>query len=174
MSRPILAASFLAVALLASAGGATAETRGLVLGVGAGVASIDLSLLDERKIGMSSNLELAWAVKENLLLGFRGDLWRAEVEGVTTLVHIEGFSTTWFPRGPSWFIFGSAGSGNLRLSEEGDTASDSGFGAVGGVGYEIPIGASLRLAPRVDAAYVDVDGADVNVVELSLGLIWDL
>jgi hypothetical protein len=126
----------------------------------------------DREGGASGYFKLGGTLRPNILLGVEGNAWRKS-EGTLTLT-MGNFSGAayWYPMVTSGlFIKGGVGYSTLRLDDDtvGD-ASDSGFGLLAGLGYDVRVGRSLSITPVANWFRGGFDGGSANVLQFGLGV----
>jgi hypothetical protein len=67
------------------------------------------------------------------------------------------------------FIKAGAGYSALSADDGVDSGTDSGFGVLGGVGYDIRVGRNLSLTPVANWFRGGFDGGSANVLQIGLG-----
>lgn len=152
------------------------QTReGFFIGFGLGWGSLGCSECSgERESGFSGYFKLGGTVDEQLLLGFETNGWVKEEDGVT-LSQGNGSAVAYlYPQPESgFFIKGGLGLSTLDLSVSGfGSDSETGFGLVGGVGYDARVGADFSLSPYANIVYGSFDGGSTNVFQAGVGLTW--
>ncbi|HEU4681877.1 MAG TPA: outer membrane beta-barrel protein [Gemmatimonadales bacterium] len=170
--------SALLTALLATTAFAQqAQTKeGFWIGGGMGYGSLGMSCDGcgdvDRQGGASGYFKLGGTLRPNVLLGVEGNAWRKS-EGTST-VTMGNFSGAayWYPMATSGlFLKGGVGYSTLRLDDDviGD-ASDSGFGLLAGLGYDVRVSRNLSITPVANWFRGGFDGASANVLQLGLGV----
>lgn len=150
--------------------------EGFWIGGGMGYGSMGMSCEGcgdiDREGGASGYFKLGGTLRPNILLGVEGNAWRKS-EGTLTLT-MGNFSGAayWYPMVTSGlFIKGGVGYSTLRLDDDtvGD-ASDSGFGLLAGLGYDVRVGRNLSITPVANWFRGGFDGGSANVLQLGLGV----
>jgi len=119
-------------------------------------------------------LKLGGTVNQQLLLGFESSGWVKEESGVT-LSQGNGSAVAYFyPSAEGgFFIKGGLGLATLRLDIAGwGGNTETGFGLVGGLGYDARVGNNFSLSPYANFAFGSFDGGSTNVIQAGLGLTW--
>jgi hypothetical protein len=175
--RAIGFSAFFAVLLASSASAQQAQTRqGFWIGGGMGYGSLGMSCEGcgdiDREGGASGYFKLGGTIRPNILLGVEGNGWRKS-EGTLTLT-MGNFSGAayWYPMTTTGlFLKGGVGYSTLRVNDDvlGD-ASDSGFGLLAGLGYDIRVGRSLSITPVANWFRGGFDGGSANVMQFGLGV----
>jgi hypothetical protein len=174
--RAIGFSAFLAVLLASSASAQQAQTRqGFWIGGGMGYGSLGLSCTGcagvDRTGGLSGYAKLGGTLRPNILLGVEMNGWRkSEGTGTVTMGNFSG-AAYWYPMvTQGLFIKGGAGYSVLRLDDGVTTSDDSGFGLLGGVGYDIRVGRNLSITPVANWFRGGFDGGSANVLQLGMGV----
>ena len=169
--------SALLTVLLASTSFAQqAQTRdGFWVGGGMGYGSLGLSCDGcgdvDRTGGMSGYAKLGGTLRPNILLGVEMNGWtKSESEGRVTMGNMSG-AAYWYPM-PTQGLFIKAGAGYSVLSADDGTgaAEDSGFGLLGGVGYDLRVGRNLSITPVANYFRGGFDGGSANVLQIGVGV----
>lgn len=161
-----LLAGLVSMALLVS-GAAAQEAQskqGFWLGFGVGGGSNLTSTLDGRSPGgWAGNFRLGGTLSQKWLLGGESAGWTSEVEDETWAFRSNFTAIALFYPSPGRGLFFKAGPGFSMISESrgesttvdgvtvstGVSATETGFGATFGAGWEIKIGRNLHLVPEV-------------------------
>lgn len=185
----------LSMALLAVPAPARAQAPGrfLVSG-GGGYGSADATCDDcsgDREGGGAGYFRLGYTVWPKLVIGLESNVWTKR-ESVT-----DGFSSTllfynvsgtlaFYPKHTGFFVRGGAGASLASVDIDVDDSSlsadvGSGFGVLGGIGYDIRLTRRLSLTPGVNVWYGKLGdlkalgetfatGWSQNVVDVTIGL----
>jgi hypothetical protein len=68
------------------------------------------------------------------------------------------------------FLKAGAGYSILSVSSDIGDGSDSGFGFLGGIGYDIPVGRNLSITPVANWYRGGFDGGSGNVLQFGVGV----
>ncbi len=169
--------SALLTVLLASTSFAQqAQTRdGFWVGGGLGYGSLGLGCegcVDVgRTGGISGYAKLGGTLRSNILLGVEMNGWTKSEAGATvTLGNLSG-AAYWYPMANNGlFIKAGAGYSALSADDGVDSATDTGFGILGGVGYDIRVGRNMSLTPVANWFRGGFDGGSANVLQIGLGV----
>jgi hypothetical protein len=172
-----LAAAVLGAALLlaptvdATAQGHAQEREGFWFNTGLGYGSLGLEGFPEREDGLSGNLALGGTLSPRFLLGAGTTGWTKEVDGIRitfgTLVLLGRF----YPNVESGFFVNlGLGVGQVTLSEGSTSISESGGGAVLGLGYDVRVGPNWSLTPFVNGIGFDIDELRADVFQFGIGV----
>ena len=167
----------LLTALLATSAFAQhAQTRqGFWIGGGMGYGSLGLSCTGcsdvGREGGLSGYAKLGGTLRQNILLGVEMNGWtKSEGGGTVTLANFSG-AAYWYPmETQGLFIKAGAGYSNLSADDGISSASDGGFGFLGGVGYDIRAGRNLSITPVANWFRGGFDGGSANVLQFGVGV----
>ncbi len=152
------------------------QTReGFFIGFGFGWGSLGCSdCSGERESGLSGYFKLGAAVNQRVLLGFESNGWFKEQSGVT-LSQGNGSAVIYLYPNPEsgFFIKGGIGLATLNLDVSGFGSDNvTGFGLVGGLGYDARVGRNFSLTPFGNFVYGSFDGGSTNVIQAGIGLTW--
>ena len=174
--RAIGFTAFLAVLLASSASAQQAQTRqGFWVGGGMGYGSMGLSCTGcvgvGREGGLSGYAKLGGTLRPNILLGVEMNGWTKSEAGATiTMGNLSG-AAYWYPMATQGlFIKGGAGYSVLGVDDGVTSADDSGFGLLGGVGYDIRVGRNLSITPVANWFRGGFDGGSANVLQFGMGV----
>jgi hypothetical protein len=162
--------------LATSAFAQQAQTRqGFWVGGGMGYGSLGLSCDGcadvGREGGLSMYAKLGGTLRQNILLGVETNGWtKSEAGGRVTMGNLSG-AAYWYPM-PTQGLFIKAGAGYsiLTVDDGISTADDSGFGVLGGVGYDVRVGRNLSITPVANWFRGGFDGGSANVLQLGVGV----
>ncbi|HEX5962779.1 MAG TPA: outer membrane beta-barrel protein [Gemmatimonadales bacterium] len=168
--------ALLTVLLASTAFAQQAQTRqGFWVGGGMGYGSMGLSCTGcadvGREGGLSGYAKLGGTLRQNILLGVETNGWRKSEGGATvTMANLSG-AAYWYPM-PAGGLFVKAGAGYSILEVDSGIGSgnDSGFGILGGVGYDVRVGRNLSITPVANWFRGGFDGGSANVLQLGLGV----
>jgi len=162
--------------LATSAFAQQAQTRqGLWVGGGMGYGSLGLTCDGcssvDREGGVSGYAKIGGTLRQNILLGVEMNGWtKSEFGGRVTMGNMSG-AAYWYPM-PTQGLFIKAGAGYSVLSvDDGiSTADDSGFGLLGGLGYDVRVGKKLSITPVANYFRGAFEGGSANVLQLGVGV----
>jgi len=149
--------------------------EGFFIGFGLGWGSLGCSDCGgEREGGFSGYLKLGGTVNDQLLLGFETNGWTKEENGVTLSQGNLSGTAYYYPQPEKgFFLKGGLGLSTLDLSISGfGEGSETGFGLIGGLGWDARVGSNFSLTPYANFVYGSFDGGSTNVVQAGLGLTW--
>jgi hypothetical protein len=165
--RAIGFSAFFAVLLASSASAQKAQTRqGFWIGGGLGYGSLGCDGCD--RVGAPSGyLKLGGTLRQNILLGVETNGWtKSELGNRLTMGNVSG-AVYWYPMTTNG-MFVKAGAGYSVL--DNGFASTSGFGLLGGVGYDVRVGRNLSVTPVANWFRGSFDGGSANVLQIGLGV----
>jgi hypothetical protein len=168
--------ALLTVLLAGSAFAQNAQTRdGFWIGGGLGYGSLGLACDGcgdvDRTGGISGYAKLGMTVRPNVLLGVEMNGWtKSEADTRVTLGNFSG-AAYWYPMATNG-LFIKAGAGYSALSADAGTgsATDTGFGLLGGVGYDIRMGRNMSITPVANYFRGGFDGGSANVLQIGVGV----
>jgi hypothetical protein len=168
--------ALLALALATTANAQHAQTRqGFWIGGGLGYGSMGISCDACADVGREGSISgyaaLGGTLRQNILLGVEMNGWtKSEGVGSVTMGNISG-AAYWYPM-PAQGLFLKAGAGysNLRADDGTVSASDGGFGLLGGVGYDIRAGRNLSITPVANWFRGSFNNGSADVLQLGVGV----
>lgn len=168
--------ALLTAVLATSAFAQQAQTRdGFWVGGGMGYGSLGMSCEGcgdiDRTGGLSGYAKLGGTLRPNILLGVEMNGWtKSELGGRVTMGNMSG-AAYWYPM-PTQGLFIKAGAGYAVLTADDGTgsASDTGFGLLGGVGYDLRVGRNLSITPVANYFRGGFDGGSANVLQFGVGV----
>ncbi len=169
--RAIGLSAFLAVLLAGSASAQQAQTRqGFWIGGGLGYGSLGCEGCG-RTGAPSGYLKLGGTLRENILLGVETNGWtKSELGARLTMGNVSG-AVYWYPMTTNGlFVKAGAGYSMLDLDTGIGSGSESGFGILGGVGYDVRVGRNLSLTPVANWFRGSFSGGSANVLQIGMGV----
>lgn len=169
--RAIGFTAFLAILLAGSASAQQAQTRqGFWISGGLGYGSLGCEGCD-RTGAPSGYLKLGGTLRENILLGVETNGWtKSEFGSRLTMGNISG-AVYWYPMTTNGlFVKGGAGYSVLDADTGIGSGSESGFGMLAGVGYDVRVGRNLSITPVANWFRGSFDGGSANVLQIGLGV----
>jgi hypothetical protein len=164
--------------------------NGLSLGFGLGGGTVSLAWPDDERQNEHSGagaLRVAWAVRQDLLVGIEGWAWSKDYElgsvpenvPAEVAVWSTTLAATFFPGNTGFFLRGGIGVGGGRAEVTpppsvvdypvSGTWTTTGWSLVGASGYEIGVTPHLALGGTMHIVYVAADDAPFDNV-LGYGL----
>lgn len=173
--RILLPAAAFAVSLaIVPAAAQHPQTRnGFWFNVGLGYGSLGCDNCGDRVGGVSGGLSLGGVLTPNILFGVGTTGWTKDESGDRLTVGTLDARFRFYPKAVSgFFITTGLGLGSIRASSSsfGGSASETGFGLMLGLGWDIRVGNNLSLTPFWNGFAVRSSSADANVGQLGLGL----
>jgi hypothetical protein len=170
--RAIGFSAVLAVLLAGSASAQQAQARqGFWVGGGLGYGSLGCEGCTDRTGAPSGYLKLGGTLRENILLGVETNGWtKSEFGARLTMGNVSG-AVYWYPMTTNGlFVKAGAGYSMLDVDTGVGSGSESGFGMLGGVGYDVRVGRNLSITPVANWFRGGFDGGSANVLQIGLGV----
>jgi hypothetical protein len=168
--------ALLTVLLATTAFAQQTQTRqGFWVGGGMGYGSMGLSCTGcvdvSRASGISGYAKLGGTLRPNVLLGIEMNGWtKNEGSATITMGNFSG-AAYWYPvASQGLFIKAGAGYSVLAVDDGVGNTNDSGFGMLGGVGYDIRVGRNLSITPVANWFGGGFEGGSANVLQLGMGV----
>jgi hypothetical protein len=169
--------SALLTALLATTAFAQhAQTRdGFWLSGGMGYGSLGLGCEGcadvGREGGLSGYAKLGGTLRQNILLGVEMNGWTKSEGGATISMGNFSGAAYWYPMATQGlFVKAGAGYSILAVDDGFGSANDSGFGLLGGVGYDVRVGRNLSITPVANWFRGGFEGGSANVLQFGRGV----
>ena len=159
--------ALLALALATTASAQEGQTRqGFWIGGGLGYGSLGCDGCD-RLGGVSGYMKLGGTFRQNVLMGVEINGWtRSEFGQTMTMGNLSG-AAYWYPMSDGGlFVKGGLG---YSVVDDG-FASETGFGLLGGLGYDIRVGRNLSLTPVANWYSGSFSPGSLNVLDIGLGI----
>ena len=174
--RYLLAAFVVALAPGAAAQGHPQTRQGFWIGFGLGYGKLSFSCsgCSGSEGALSGYLKLGGTLSPKLLIGGETDGW-TKTESGTRVTAANASAVLYFYPSPTggFFLRGGLGLASLSASAGGSTGSQSGVGAVFGVGYDIRVGTNMSVVPVANFNWGNLgSGVKQNVFQVALGLTW--
>ena len=150
------------------------QTReGASFHIGLGAGSLGCDDCDGRTNGLSGGLALARAVNQNIVLGLATAGWTKTEQGVTLTAGVFTAAIRLYPSASGgFFLLGGLGFGSIKGEISGfGNETNSGTGAILGLGYDIRIGDNVSLTPFLNGVGIaTTDGGNANFNQIGLGI----
>ena len=177
-TREAIIAGVLALATLAATPPAAQESEPRAgfwggFGMGWGSMGVGCDGCDgtDRTGSYSGYLKLGGTLSPHLLLGGEFNGWSKSENGVTVDLGNASAAAYWYPDVQSGlFLKGGAGYSRLSAHEGSASASQSGFGLLGGVGYDIRVARNTSMTPVLNYFRGAFEGGRADVFQLGLGV----
>jgi outer membrane protein with beta-barrel domain len=164
--------ALLAVLLASTAFAQQAQTRqGFWVGGGLGYGSMGCDGCGDRLGAPSGYLKLGGTLRKNILLGVETNGWtKSEAGARLTMGNISG-AVYWYPMTTNgMFVKAGAGYSVMDASTGFGSGSTSGFGLLGGVGYDVRVGRNLSITPVANWFRGSFSGGSANVLQMGVGV----
>ena len=151
------------------------KREGLWVGGGMGYGSLGMSCDGcgdvDRTGGLSGFAKIGGAVRPNILLGVEMNGWtKSEFDTRVTMGNLSG-AAYWYPMATQGlFIKAGAGYSVLSADDGSGSASDTGLGLLGGVGYDLRVGRNLSITPVANYFRGGFEGGSANVLQIGVGV----
>lgn len=149
------------------------QTRsGIWFNAGMGYGSLGCDDCGSREGSWSGGLALGGTLSQKVLLGVGTNGWTKSEDGATLTVGTLTALIRFYPsRTGGFFLLGGLGLGTVHVSLDGfGSDSETGAGAVVGLGYDFRIGRNVSFTPFWNGFAVRTDNADANVGQIGIGL----
>lgn len=159
----------------ADVGGGRPQTReGFWIGFGLGAGSLGCEDCGDRETALSGNLKLGGTINPRFLLGVETNGWYKSESGVTlTYGNLSAVGYFYPSETSGFYLKGGLGLASLELDLDGfGSGSETGSGAVLGLGYDARVGRNFSLTPYLNFMAGSFDDGTANVVQLGLGFTW--
>lgn len=161
---------------VSSANAQREQTRqGFFIGGGLGYGGLDLTCEGcevDRESSVSGYLKLGGALSQNLLIGGQTNGWYKKEEGVTVTQGSLSANVWWYPSATGGFWV-TGGAGFARMDADagiGGSDNESGFSALGGLGYDLRVGKNISIVPSATWQFAFYDNFNSNLLQLALGI----
>lgn len=169
----VTALTCLALLPLATAEAQHPQTRrGFWFNGGLGYGSLGCQDCSGREGALSGQLSLGGTLSDHLYLGVGTNGWTKSESGVTLTVGTLTALVRVYPSATGgFFLTGGLGLGTVDLDISGfGSGSETGVGALVGLGYDIRVGANVSLTPFWNGFAINHDLGDANVGQLGLSV----
>jgi hypothetical protein len=146
--------------------------QGFWFNVGAGFGSLGCEDCSGRDGSYSGGLALGGAVSQKVVLGVGTNGWYKSDNGVTVSAGTLTALIRFYPSSTGgFFLLGGIGAGTVHL-DAGifGSATETGGGALVGLGYDIRVGKNISLTPYWNGFAAKTSNFDANVGQIGLGL----
>ena len=146
--------------------------RGFWFSGGLGYGSLGCDDCSGREGGLSGGIQLGGSISPKVLLGGGTTGWTKSEGPVTLTVGTVVALIRFYPSATGgFFLLGGLGLGGIYTSIEGfGSDSETGGGALLGLGYDISVGENVSLTPFWNGFAARTSNADANVGQLGLSV----
>jgi hypothetical protein len=175
LSSTVLSLAVMTLCLAGTAMGQYQQTHrqsGFWFSAGLGWGSLGCQDCTSRTGGLSGNLALGGTLSQKLLLGVSGNGWTKSENGSTLNVNAITAAARFYPsaRG-GFFLIGGLGIGTVSAAVSGfGSGSETGVGALLGLGYDMKIGPKVYLTPYWNGFAMNSSSTNANVGQIGLGV----
>ena len=149
----------------------TGARSGFWANIGLGYGSLAQEDFNGRQGGETVQLVAGGTVSNRLLVGGSLNGWSRLENGARVEAGLVAvFARYYASEEGGFFLSGGLGIGTIHedVSHSGP-GTETGFGGLAGLGYDLPIGGDVSLTPFVNWFLVGNSDANVNVVQIGLG-----
>jgi hypothetical protein len=163
------------VAMLATTATASAQrpqTRaGLWGNFGIGQGSYGCEGCDGRRGGDAATFAIGGTLSSKVLLGVGINAWAKKINGVDVTVGTVTALARFYPSATGgFFLVGGLGYGSEDVKSGGLSYSESGAGAVLGMGLDLRVGRNLSVTPYWNGNVVSLDSGKSNFGQIGISL----
>jgi hypothetical protein len=146
--------------------------RGFWFNGGLGYGSLGCEDCSGREGGLSGGLAIGGSVSQKVLLGAGSSGWTRSEGGVTLTVGTLVALIRFYPSATGgFFLLGGLGLGTIHADIDGlGSDSETGAGALLGLGYDIRVGDNVSLTPFWNGFAAETTNADANVGQIGLSV----
>lgn len=146
--------------------------RGFWFNGGLGYGTLGCDNCGTRTGGVSGGLSLGGTLSPKFLLGVGTTGWTKSENGATLTVGTLDLRMRFYPSATGgFFLTAGIGAGSAKVSVNGlGSGSETGGGAIVGVGYDARIGPMVSLTPYVNVFGVKTANTNANVVQVGLSI----
>jgi len=149
------------------------QTRqGFWFNIGLGYGSLGCKDCSGRTGSVSGGLALGGTLSQKVVIGGGTNGWTKSENGATLTVSTLTALIRFYPSATGgFFLLGGLGVGQIHGSVSGfGSATETGVGAVLGLGYDIRVGNNLSITPFWNGFAMNSSNSDANVAQIGLGL----
>ena len=170
--RMVVVCALGSVAVTSIAQAQRAEVRqGFWFSGGLGYGSLGCDGCGSREGGISGGLSLGGTITPRLLIGVGTSAWTKTEQGARLTVDELDARVRFYPsRTGNFFVTGGIGYGEIRASAGGISATDTGAGAILGIGYDYRVGRNMSITPYWNAYAMKSSDNDANVGQVGLAI----
>lgn len=189
----LLLVSFIVISLSNVAFALDGNRKGLIIGIGAGAAYVDMDfespIKSESKVGLATSLKIGGGITDQFALYYvrnaswfsyqmkaeyvyNGQTLKEELDKETFVTGISGIGATYYfkTEAPSGYILGAIGIGDVATPFADDSHSESGSAFMIGGGYEF----SPHVHAEGTVLMADIDDAHLktNAIQITINYLW--
>jgi hypothetical protein len=149
------------------------QTRqGFWFNIGLGYGSLGCQNCSGRTGSLSGGLALGGTLSQKVVIGAGTNGWTKSESGATLTVSTLTALIRFYPSATGgFFLLGGLGVGVIDASVSGfGSNSETGVGAVLGLGYDFRVGENVSLTPFWNGFAVNSSNSDANVGQIGLGV----
>ncbi len=150
-----------------------AQTRqGFWFSGGIGYGSLTCDACSGSEAGLSGGLSLGGTLSPKVLLGVGTTGWHKSEDGVTITVGTFDTRIRFYPSATGgFFLTAGLGLGSISIDLNGfGSDSETGAGAVIGLGYDFRVGKNVSLTPYLNGVGIKSSNADASVGQFGLAI----
>jgi hypothetical protein len=146
--------------------------RGFWFSGGLGYGSLGCEDCGSREGGLSGGLQLGGSLSQKVLLGGATSGWTKDEGGATLTVGTVVALVRFYPSSTGgFFLLGGLGLGTVYAKVDGfGDATETGAGALLGLGYDARIGQNVSLTPFWNGFAVSTSASEANVGQIGLAV----
>ena len=139
---------------------------------GLGYGSLGCQDCSGRESGLSGGVSIGGTLSQKVLLGAGTTGWTKSENGATLTAGTLTALIRFYPSAEGgFFLLGGLGLGRVNLNVSGfGSASETGAGAVLGLGYDIRVGENVSLTPFWNGVGITYSDGDANYGQLGLAV----
>ena len=171
--RTVLSLAAITVSLAGNALGQHPQKRaGFWFSAGLGYGSLGCQDCGTREGGPSGNISLGGTLSQKVLLGASSNAWVKSESGTTLTVRTLTAAIRFYPSATGgFFLIGGLGLGTVSANVSGfGSASETGAGALLGLGYDFRVGRNVSLTPYWNGFAMNSSSDNANVGQLGLAI----
>jgi len=156
-----------------TASGQRTHTRqGVWFNVGLGYGSLGCQDCGTREDALSGGLAVGGTLSQKVVIGAGTNGWTKSEGGATLTVGTLTALIRFYPStSGGFFLLGGLGIGSISVGISGfGSESETGVGALLGLGYDFRVGNNVSLTPFWNGFAVNTSNADANVGQIGLGV----
>lgn len=144
---------------------------GFWFSIGVGGGSLGCEDCEDRESSGTGFIALGGKLSDNVLLGGSINGWSKTVDNATLTVGLVALEARFYPSATGgFFLKAGAGIGSVDLDFGPFTVSETGGGAMVGLGYDFRVGRMISITPWLQWFGVNYDPGNANVSQLGVAL----